>query len=313
MSRLLQLVIGMMIFQSSMPTFSVVPFRLSSELQDVNWDKVVRKTAYFLDEDRREILLSESGHHSINPLLFVTELIIDPKLTKRINSMGLQRFAHYIARKANSLLEFIEKYENKSNEIFNWSTRNSSPQNGVNDYYSLTIKPGRHNDTRDVFLEMYRVLFNENIASYIRPLYQSRAYKQSEFRMTWPWPEGESWFVGGTHTMTGDKYGVFSALDVYAPGGVCSWEGDNSCVENFTPQVTAMHSGKVNKISRCSLKIIHESGWATSYYHLDLLDYPNIQTGIIVKQGDIIGRYAGRYDVALCTGGTSTGPIFILI
>ena len=222
--------------------------------------------------------------------------------------MGLQKFAHYIARKAKSLLEFIEKYESKSNDIFNRVMRNFTRQYDVHDYFSLTIKQERHNDTHDVFLEMYRVLFNENIASYIRPLYQSRAYKQSEFRMTWPWPEGESWFVGGTHTMTGDKYGVFSALDVYAPGGVCSWEGDNSCVENFTPQVTAMHSGKVNKISRCSLKIIHESGWATSYYHLDLLDYPNIQTGIIVKQGDIIGRYAGRYDVALCTGGTSTGP-----
>ena len=79
---------------------------------------------------------------------------------------------------------------------------------------------------------------------------------------------------------------------------------NRECTES-TPMLYAMHSGIVQDVTKCNLRIWHPSGWATDYYHMDDLKFNN---GDNVQKGEAIGRYAGKYGTAVCDGGRSTGP-----
>ena len=126
---------------------------------------------------------------------------------------------------------------------------------------------------------------------------------REDFSMTWPWPVGVKWRVGGTH---GHNY-VWSSLDVDDGNVKCDWRVDEGCVEDTTPLVYAMNSGTVRiEEDPCALNILHESGWGTSYYHTsDLM----VSHGEQVQKGQPIGRYAGDKKTALCDdNGITSAP-----
>ena len=124
---------------------------------------------------------------------------------------------------------------------------------------------------------------------------------REDFSMTWPWPVGVAWIVGGTH---GNNW---SSLDVTDGNFKCDWRVDEECVEDSTPLVYAMSSGTVIiEIDPCALNILHPSGWGTSYYHTsDLM----VSQGEQVQMGQPIGRYAGDKKTAICdNNGRSAAP-----
>ena len=126
---------------------------------------------------------------------------------------------------------------------------------------------------------------------------------REDFTMTWPWPVGVEWKVGGTH----GNDGVWSSLDVTDGHFKCDWRVDEDCVEDTTPLVYAMNSGTVIiETDPCALKILHASGWGTSYYHTsDLM----VSQGEQVQMGQPIGRYAGDKKTAICdNNGRSAAP-----
>jgi len=53
------------------------------------------------------------------------------------------------------------------------------------------------------------------------------------------------------------------------------------------------------------MRITHSSGYGTSYYHMDNLQY---SSGTYINAGTYIGTYANNKNQALCEGGSSTGP-----
>jgi len=113
-----------------------------------------------------------------------------------------------------------------------------------------------------------------------------------------PWPVGDSWWFGGVHSFTGGE-GPMSSLDFV--GSFQSW-GDDT-----TPYlVTAAQDGVVSVYSSCNVRITDtQTGYATSYYHLD-----NVQVtdGQLISKGDVIANYADNLQQAICQGGHSTGP-----
>ena len=121
--------------------------------------------------------------------------------------------------------------------------------------------------------------------------------------MTWPWPEGEAWRVSGTHDGPYNE-GVWSALDMLDGKGRCNWIRNRNCTED-TPLVYSMFSGTVDFVTNCKLSIVHSTGWAIDYYHMDKI---MLKPGQKIKKNQPIGRYAGNYKTALCHGGYTIKP-----
>ena len=113
-----------------------------------------------------------------------------------------------------------------------------------------------------------------------------------------PYPVGESWFHGGTHTNTGIDPGPPSALDFlldFRPFGA----------DTGNIRVVAAHPGTTRVYSSCNVEVLGSGGWSTSYYHLD---------HVVVADGHSVGRdqrlsgYADNLAQALCQGGHSNLP-----
>ncbi|WP_271007821.1 M23 family metallopeptidase [Paucibacter sp. B51] len=115
--------------------------------------------------------------------------------------------------------------------------------------------------------------------------------------LQFPFPVGQSWYVGGAHTNTGSGTYPMSSLDMYKSGG---WGSNQSA--NW---VVASAGGTFKKHSSCFAEVVHTDGWSTTYYHLQNLRY---NTGAYVAKNVGIGNPASNQAQALCNGGQSTGP-----
>lgn len=112
-----------------------------------------------------------------------------------------------------------------------------------------------------------------------------------------PFPTGEYWRNGGSHTHSGSGSYPQSSLD-FNRGG--NW-GDNLSYI----WVAAAAPGVVKYHSSCFMEIIHQDGWSTTYYHLSNIQYG---TGAYIERDVPIANYASYKGQALCNGGASSGP-----
>ncbi|MCS0350296.1 M23 family metallopeptidase [Vibrio ordalii] len=117
----------------------------------------------------------------------------------------------------------------------------------------------------------------------------------SEGFMQWPWRKGYQWIPNGTHAHSGSGFPL-SSIDVSY-----DWPAWGAP----TYSVTAAHDGYVSVMSRCQLRVTHPNGWATNYYHMDGIQVANNQW---VTKDSKLGVYANQRSIALCEGGSSTGP-----
>jgi murein DD-endopeptidase MepM/ murein hydrolase activator NlpD len=115
-----------------------------------------------------------------------------------------------------------------------------------------------------------------------------------------PFTQPQAWEFNGVHTWTGNDDGSpMSSLD-FARQFSSAWgEGTSD------DWVTAASDGEVTVYSSCYVQILHDSGWASRYYHLDNLQ---VTTGQRVQAGDRLANYADDLTQALCSGGHSSGP-----
>ncbi len=115
-----------------------------------------------------------------------------------------------------------------------------------------------------------------------------------------PYPVGESWRFGGSHTSSGSGSYPQSSLDFFAASGG-GWGTDTSGY-----WVSASTGGTAVRHSSCSVEVISPGGeWSTSYYHLDNVQ---ITTNQGVSRNTPLANYADNEPQALCNGGSSTGP-----
>lgn len=113
--------------------------------------------------------------------------------------------------------------------------------------------------------------------------------------MQWPWRQGYAWIPNGPHAHSGSGFPL-SSIDVSYDWP--RWGGT-------TYSVTAAHDGYVTVLSRCQVRVTNDNGWATNYYHMDGIQVSNNQW---VDKNTKLGTYASQRSVALCQGGSSTGP-----
>lgn len=111
-----------------------------------------------------------------------------------------------------------------------------------------------------------------------------------------PWEIGDTWAGGGVHGDTGA--GIRNALDYWGEYRV--WDEDTS-----QWWVAAMQAGTARVWSICSVSIIHDDGWTTTYYHLENIQLGDFQ---LVERNEIVSNYANDLATATCQGGSSTGP-----
>ena len=115
--------------------------------------------------------------------------------------------------------------------------------------------------------------------------------------LQFPWPIGESWKFGGAHTTQGSGDFPLSSLDLFDRG---NWGDDLTDVN-----VVAAGGGTVKVHSSCSIEIVHDEQFSTSYYHMDNLAPAS---GSTIDINTKIGNYASDKAQALCNGGASSGP-----
>ena len=111
-----------------------------------------------------------------------------------------------------------------------------------------------------------------------------------------PWTIGDTWAGGGAHGDTGS--GVRNALDYW--GAWRDWGADLSHW-----WVAAIQAGTARVWSQCSVSVIHDDDWVSTYYHLENIQVADYQ---VVKRNAVLSNYANDKPTALCQGGSSTGP-----
>ena len=147
------------------------------------------------------------------------------------------------------------------------------------------------------FNQIYRELFPQVSASTDNFTPSSVLAAPPSNFLQLPFPIGESWSNGGSHTFTGSGDYPQSSLDFNDGGG---W-GSN--LDHLW--VVAAAGGRVVVHSSCNVEVVHDDGWSTAYYHLDDLQ---VQTGDVIDINTPLAHYANNRNQALCEGGSSSGP-----
>jgi LasA protease len=131
-----------------------------------------------------------------------------------------------------------------------------------------------------------------------------------DYLLQLPYPRGVSWRFGGVHNASGaPTFTDASSLDFYPSS---SGNFTTPPLDTSNMWVVAAASGVLSTFpslsSTCGIKISHSgavnSGWETTYYHLE-----NVQKySGAVNQNEKIGVIANTLAEATCVGGASTGP-----
>ena len=185
--------------------FNDTPLWLSSRFQEVNWDNILKKTAPFLDEEQRELVIDRAGYKSVNPLLIITDLLLNHMKNSSFSLTSFKEFKEKIKKRIDEMSDSFQELENKNiaQRGFTESIRNKVS--------AIKKLVGDKSDRMKSFLGKYKELFIEHVRSDLKPIVEFSKESPGNFSMTWPWAKEDSWRVGGTHYTT---KGIPSALDV---------------------------------------------------------------------------------------------------
>ena len=289
----LAFVISFTFARSSLDAFREDEFWLSYELQAINWTEIINDELPFLNDEEGDIILNDALFESVNPLIIISLLATEHKSQAHPVHQKVPEFSTTVESSVSSLVDAYMDYEDK----------NATVKTNVATSAIWEILD-RDDDKLKLFLETFNELYSAQIEPFTTPFKEEDRVGGDSFKLTWPWPNGKSWKVGGTHGYRG----VWSDLDPQDGLQSCRWNadtGDTGCKEESVPLVYAMHSGVVSGVTKCNIRITHPSGWATQYYHMDDIKFKN---GDNVEADQAIGVYAGDYETALCNRGRTTGP-----
>ena len=163
------------------------------------------------------------------------------------------------------------------------------------EYRARELLEGLLPDSHASFSARYYQMFPEEKGQKYQP--QGVAVAPDVSMLQLPFPAGESWWMGGSHTNTGSGSYPQSSLDMNNGG---RWGSDTS-----DKWVVAAAAGEVVVHSSCFVEVLHSQGWSTTYYHLDNI---RVTQGQRVARDTRLANYANSKSQALCDGGHSSGP-----
>ncbi len=278
--------------------------------------------------DYQETISNWAGFYSINPKIVLalmesySAIISEPEKKKLLNPFGnlsaKSGFSEQLQAVLFQLSHSFYQYELSQLQQLNHKTQQQVSSTGAlfaatAALNSLTVKgPEKNlnsmsNKSSDYFStefsELFNSLFNQELMSKNINLLNNTEKSVQSLNgntppinmMQLPWRIGYSWRSNGAHSHTGSGY-PYSSIDV-------SYDWPNWGRNTYS--VTAAHSGQVNVLSRCQIRVTNANGWATNYYHLDAIQVNN---GQYVDANTKLGVYASNRNTALCQGGSSTGP-----
>ncbi|OOF28974.1 M23 family metallopeptidase [Salinivibrio proteolyticus] len=233
-----------------------------------------------------EAIMHWSGASGIDPRILITTLITNaPELEQDIT---LDRISEL------KLLQAIEQTASTlSALLYQPNTQTSDATLG---HATQTLVSTLHSPSDwQTWQTRYQAWFGDQ-----KPLGQHAISSRSLMAppagfMQWPWRQGYAWIPNGPHAHSGSGFPL-SSIDVSYDWP--QWGGT-------TYSVTAAHDGYVTVLSRCQVRVTNDNGWATNYYHMDGIQVRNNQW---VGKNTKLGTYASQRSVALCQGGSSTGP-----
>lgn len=287
-------------------------FLFNNQLNKLDWPNYFSLHAPSLQK-KQEVILHWAGYSSINPKLLIALIELqsglistpsddkfDSPLDGLSNKLGFDQQVKDIAIQLSARFYAFEQAlsQNKLSQLQINTPATLAIQSLLAESNVQTEHVTQHSETRfNQLLAAYKhvsngesLLIDADISSESKQTIQA-----ANFYMTFPWQSGSAWYSGGAHSNTGSGY-PFSSLDFNNGSG--GW-GSN------TPWVQASHGGQVTRYSACNIRVTHSSGYATSYYHMDNVQY---NTGDVISAGAWLGRYANNYSAALCEGGQSSGP-----
>ncbi|MBE0362827.1 LasA protease [Pseudoalteromonas ulvae UL12] len=303
---------------NSLQIISTDAFVFNNQLNTIDWDNYFSLYAPSLAH-KKEVILHWAGYASISPKLLLalielqSELISEPdteKLTSPLQGLsGKQGFDQQVEDVALQLSARFYAFEQMLTQQSTQRITSNTPAtlalvsllNQDNNHANKSAAEPHNQHTMSDLLSRYSVLFDGE-SLLIDPLKSQQPVNTSQavepaanFSISLPWPSGYAWYSGGAHSNTGSGY-PYSSLDFNNGSG--GWGSS-------TPWVQASHGGTVTRYSSCNIRVTHPNGYATSYYHMDSLQY---NSGDVVPAGAWLGRYASNYSQALCEGGQSSGP-----
>ncbi|WP_340679943.1 pre-peptidase C-terminal domain-containing protein [Paraglaciecola sp.] len=258
-----------------------------------------------------------SGRSSISPKVFITLLELQTQAISNADSY------QHAAKKPFAMLSNKSGFNKQLDDI---STRLANAFYAGHSYLETGINAKQTTDA-DAYKALRSILSNQNVslladdlavnvqsfATHFKQLFPeagtnvtSTARSADEEKvlllpsttlLQLPYPEGDTWTYGGSHTHTGSGSYPQSSLDLNNGG---NWGSDLSNL-----WVTAAAAGQVVRHSSCQIEIIHSGGWSTNYYHLSNI---NVNHGATIDRDTAIANYASNKSQALCQGGSSSGP-----
>ncbi|MDP4985646.1 M23 family metallopeptidase [Pseudoalteromonas tunicata] len=290
-------------------------FLFNNQLNQIDWPNYFALHAPSLLA-KQEVILHWAGYSSVNPKLLIAlielqsqlistpdEANVEQPLKGLSNEVGFDKQVKDIALQLSARFYAFEQAlsDNKISQLQSNTPATLALQSLFSASEQQTEQTNQPAQSKfNQLLSSYAQISNgESLLIDInnRQLAASEqaSIQAASFYMSFPWPSGSAWYSGGAHSNTGSGY-PFSSLDFNNGSG--GW-GSN------TPWVQASHGGQVTRYSACNIRVTHSSGYATSYYHMDNVQY---NTGDVISAGAWLGRYANNYSAALCEGGQSSGP-----
>ncbi|MET1079959.1 MAG: pre-peptidase C-terminal domain-containing protein [Pseudomonas sp.] len=241
-------------------------------------------------EDQSEVLSHWAGYSSISPKVLLALI--------ELQSSGVSNASRYAQQQPFGPLSapapFAEQVQEVATRLASTYYRDRELKRQAPDSRALLeLLPNTISATN--FTATYRRLFPQDTLP--RATRLTAAALPPADLLQLPFPAGEAWYFGGSHTNTGSGTFPQASLDLNNGGG---WGSDTR-----NKWVVAAAEGRAVRHSSCSVEVIHPGGWSTTYYHLDNVQ---IQTNQQVVKNQRLANYAGNRNQALCNGGHSTGP-----
>ncbi|MDO6706050.1 M23 family metallopeptidase [Photobacterium sp. 1_MG-2023] len=233
-----------------------------------------------------ETLLHWSGATGVDPRVVLVTLQVAEhwQPDSEVTAAQAVQLKAAIKRISNHLSQYFYRYEGERLTASNASTL-------------AILSTLNDSQLSSVWLQQYEAWFGEPV-----PTAESRMEARSFSSvappygfMQMPWRQGYNWVPNGPHAHSGSGFPL-SSIDVSYDWP--RWGG-------ATYSVTAAHDGYVTVLSRCQVRVTNANGWGTNYYHMDGIQVSN---GQWVNKNTKLGVYASQKSVALCEGGSSTGP-----
>lgn len=252
-------------------------FWFTLALKKNNWTAIVAKSAPFLTEGEREIILAIAGDVSVNPLIVLTYVVFQNQSNQTDIANSDTRFYMSLKKSITPMANDFDRFDSILD-----------PPKPSAFIFSIWSAMNEDDNKLQTFLQIYRTIQTKNRIVLRNPTIDIKVTTRDDDMPStiFPWPEGECWQIGGTH-----KSGA--ALDM-APDLFHAWRQPFDYL-NSDGAVHSSFGGTVYLHSSCGLEVMNNT-YSIYYSHIST----HVEHNSTVSQGDFLGYIDLAPATAMC-------------